>query len=522
VADTYFNRRNFVKMMGLGAASLVVPGCVGGTARPTATSQPKKKPNLVFILIDDMGWMDAGCYGSKYYETPNINKLAKQSMLFTDAYAANPLCSPTRASILTGKYPARLKITTPAGHLPKLPADRPLLAKQAQPWQKTVTPISRRYLPLEEYTIAEALRKVGYKTGFVGKWHLGKDSIYWPDNQGFDVNIGGAGNPGPPSYHSPYRLNNLKDGPTGEYITDRLTDEALKYIESNRKNPFLLFLWHFAVHGPWGHKEEITKRYLNKKDPRSKQNNPIMASMLKSIDESIGRVMDKLDELKLRDNTIVIFFSDNGGNTHSRIGPDELPPTNNYPLRGGKATIYEGGTREPLIIRWPGVVEPGSRCSEVISSIDFYPTILEMTGAKSKPGQTLDGESIVPLLKQSGKLKRKAIFCHFPHNTPATGNIASTYVRCGNWKLIRLYHDGKAGNHRYELYNLAEDISETNNLTARYPQKVKQLDALIDQHLKETGALVPIPNPMYDPNAKPAKRQPRTNKKNRPQRRNTR
>ena len=501
-----------MKVMGLGALSLTLPAA--------ASALPGKKPNIVFILIDDMGWMDTGCYGSKYYDTPNIDNLAKQGMLFTDAYAANPLCSPTRASILTGKYPARLKITAPAGHLPKLPEDKPLLAKQAQPWQKIVTPISRRYLPLEEYTIAEALKEDGYNTGFVGKWHLGKDSIYWPEHQGFDVNIGGAGNPGPPSYHSPYRLNNLKDGPTGEYITDRLTDEALRYIESNRKNPFLLFLWHFGVHGPWGHKEEITKQYLDKKDPRGQQNNPIMASMLKSIDESVGRVMEKLNELILFDNTIVIFFSDNGGNMYNRIGPDELTPTNNYPLRGGKATIFEGGTREPLIIRWPGVVEPGSRCSEVVSSIDFYPTLLEMAGAKPKAKQILDGENIVPLLKQTGKLKRKAIFCHFPHNTPATENIASTYVRCGNWKLIRFYHDGKGGNHRYELYNLTEDIGETNNQAAKYPDKVKQLDALIDQHLKDTGALVPIKNPKYDPDAKAVTQKQQTTKTKKPQRRN--
>ena len=510
MADMPMSRRCFVKMAGAGILSLAIP--------KTASAAAVRKPNFVFILVDDMGWMDVGCYGSRYYETPNIDKLARQGMLFTDAYAANPLCSPTRASILTGKYPARMKITAPAGHLPKLPANRPLLGKQAQPWQKTVTPISRRYLPLEERTIAEALRETGYETGFIGKWHLGKDPIYWPENQGFDINVGGAGNPGPPSYHSPYRLNNLKDGPAGEYITDRLTDEALGFIESNRKKTFSLFLWHFGVHGPWGHKEEITKLYLNKKDPRGEQNNPIMASMLKSIDESVGRVMDKLDEMKLFDDTIVIFFSDNGGNTHSRIGPNELPPTNNAPLRGGKATIYEGGTREPLIVRWPGVVEPGSRCSQVVSSIDFYPTMLEITHDKPRPGQILDGESILPLLRQSGKLNRQAIFCHFPHNTPATGNIASTYVRSGNWKLIRFYHDGEAGNHRYELYNLAEDISEANNLAAKYPEKVRLLDALIEQHLKQTAALAPIRNPKYDPNAKPEKQNP-TGNRNKPQER---
>jgi len=518
--SNFINRREFLKAIGFGAAAVALPGCASVGEASGKGNRPERRPNIVFILIDDMGWMDAGCYGSKYYKTPNIDKLAKEGMLFTDAYAANPLCSPTRASILTGKYPGRLKITTPAGHLPKLAAEKPLLAKQGPTGQQIITPMSRRYLPLQEHTIAEALKEADYKTGFMGKWHLGKDSIYWPDNQGFEVNIGGAGNPGPPSYHSPYRLNNLKDGPKGEYITDRLTDEALEYIETNRENPFLLFLWHFGVHGPWGHKEEITKRYANKKDPRGKQNNPIMASMLESIDESIGRVMDKLVELKLFEKTMVIFFSDIGGNTFSRIGPDELAPTNNYPLRGGKATIYEGGTREPLIVRWPGVVREGTRCSEVVSSIDFYPTMLEMSGAKPKPGQKLDGESIVPLLKQSGKLKRKAIFCHFPHNTPATGNIASTYVRYGQWKLIKFYYKGEDGNHKYELYNLSEDIGETNNLAGRYPEKVRQLDELIEEHLKETGALVPILNPRYDPNAKPPKKQPRTNRKKRPQRKN--
>ncbi len=468
-----------------------------------ASSKDTPKPNVLFFLVDDMGWMDCGVYGSKFYDTPNIDRLAEQGMLFTDAYAANPLCSPTRASILTGKYPGRLKITAPAGHLPKLPENSPPIAKQAQPWYKAVPTTSRRFLPLDEHTIAEAVKDAGYKTCFIGKWHLGKDRVYWPEHQGFDVNIGGAGNPGPPSYHSPYRLNNLPDGPVGEYVTDRLTDEAIKYLDHNAEAPFMMFLWHFGVHGPWGHKEEITKRYKNKKDPRGRQNNAIMASMMKSIDESLGRVLDKLDELKIADNTVVIFFSDNGGNIHSRIGPDELPPTNNYPLRGGKANIYEGGTREPLIVRYPGVVKPGTKCSEIVTSVDFYPTLLDICSAKKHEGQILDGENIMPLLKQTGKLKRDAIFCHFPHNTPATKHLASTYVRKGNWKLIRFYHLAEDGGNHFELYNLKDDISEENNLADKYPQKVKQLDALITQHLDDTNAVIPIQNPKYDPNAKP-------------------
>jgi arylsulfatase A-like enzyme len=216
---------------------------------------------------------------------------------------------------------------------------------------------------------------------------------------------------------------------------------------------------------------------------------------------------------------VVIFFSDNGGNIHSRIGPDELPPTNNYPLRGGKANIYEGGTREPLIVRWPGVVKTGSRCSEIVSSVDFYPTLLEMCKAKPQKGQILDGENIVPLLRQTGKLKREAIFCHFPHNTPATKHLASTYVRKGDWKLIRFYHLADDGGHHYELYNLKDDISETTNLAAKHPLMVKQLDALIEQHLKDTDAAIPVPNPRYDPKAKPAAPRP---KRKRPANRNTR
>jgi len=511
------SRRGFLKAMGLGAAALVAPGFA------FAASDRKKKPNIIFFLVDDMGWMDSTVYGSRYYDTPNMERLARRSMMFTDAYAANPLCSPTRASILTGKYPARLKITTPAGHLPPLP-DQPLMPDKAPPRWKTICPRSRRFLPPEEYTIAEALRDAGYKTAHIGKWHLGVNPEHWPEVQGFDFSFHGAPDPGPRSYFSPYlfRAGTITDGPEGEYITDRVTDETLKFIEANRDGPFLLHLWHYSVHGPWGHKKKITERYVGKKDPRGKQGNPIMASMLWSVDESLGRILDKLDELGIADDTIIIFFSDNGGNTHSN-GPfdskvskikkghprwawlqewrkyaDSLPPTNNYPLRGGKATIYEGGTREPLLICWPGVVKPGSKCSEVVSSIDFYPTMLEMAGVKPREGQIIDGVSIVPLLKQTGKLEREAIFCHFPHRLGRL-NAPSTYVRKGDWKLIRFYETNEFFPNRYELYNLKDDIGETNNLADRMPDKVKELDALIDKFIADTGAIVPKPNPAYDP-----------------------
>ena len=400
-------------------------------------------------------------------------------------------------------------ITAPAGHLKPMP-NQPLLRDQGPPWQKIVWPRSKRFLPLEEFTLAEALKEVGYQTAFIGKWHLGHEP-WWPKKQGFDINIAGGQYPGPPSYFSPYKIKTLPDGPKGEYLTDRLTDEAVKYLKQDRRDPFFLCFWHYAVHAPFQAKEEITQTYRQKQDPRGKQKCPVMASMIQSLDESIGRILDTLDELKLTNDTIIIFTSDNGGNMYNEV--EGQTPTNNHPHRGGKATIYEGGTREPTVIVWPGVVKPDSHCDEVITSIDYYPTILDLLNVKPKPDQLFDGISFLPLLKGKTKLKREAIYCHFPHMTPATGNWPCVYVRRGDWKLIRLFHAADDDKHRYELYNLADDLSETNNLAAKMPQRVRQLDALIEQHLKDTGALVPKPNPRYDPNAKPPPRTKQNPKK---------
>ena len=513
-------RRDFVKALGLGTAALAAPSLV--------SAAPRRKPNIIFFLVDDMGWMDSTVYGSQYYETPNMERLAKRSMRFTDAYAANPLCSPTRASIMTGKYPARLRITTPSCHRPPMPPGTPDFPEKAAPSRKVLLPRSRRFLPPEEYTIAEALGGAGYKTAHVGKWHLGLNPEHWPEAQGFEVSFHGAPDPGPRSYFSPYEFQagTVADGPQGEYITDRATDEALKFIGANKSGPFLLHMWHYAVHGPWGHKEEITKRFVAKKDPRGKQANPIMASMLWSVDESLGRIMAKLDALGIADDTIIIFFSDNGGNVHSNRGDDpklakikpghrrwpfvqdwrkyagDLGPTNNAPLRGGKASIFEGGTREPMMVCWPGVVAAGTICTDVVSSVDWYPTMLEMAGTRAKPKQILDGESLVPLLTQTGKLKRDAIFCHFPHGF-GKRSPAATYVRKGDWKLIRVYETSEYFPDDFMLYNLRDDIGETTNLAKKYPVKVKELDALIDRHLKATNALVPRPNPAYNPKMQP-------------------
>ncbi|MDA9555459.1 sulfatase [Pelobium sp.] len=469
------------------------------TTNTIVTGQTKsKKPNIVFILADDLGWMDITSNGSKYYETPNIDRLAKRGMIFSNAYTANPLCSPTRASILSGQYPARFHFTTPGGHLAPNP-DVPLMKDKAVAWNKVITPTSRTFLPLESYTIAEKLKTVGYTTGFIGKWHLGQNP-YSPEAQGFDFNVAGGPNPGPPNYFSPYKIKNLPDGPLHEYITDRVTEEALKYIDMKKDTTFFLCMWEFAVHAPFQGKLDYVKYYENKVDPRGKQNNPIMAAMIKSLDESVGRIMDKLDELKLTDNTMIVFYSDNGGNMYDIVNGKDA--TNNFPLKYGKGNIHEGGVKVPLIVSWPGKIKPNSMSDEVITSVDFYPTLLDVASTKADKGQILDGVSLIPVLTENKSLNREAIFCHFPHYVPATNNYPSTSVRKGDWKLIRVYGEGKNQSDAYELYNLKTDLGEERNLASKMPEKVKELNALIVKHVNEIDGIFPKPNPAFNPNVK--------------------
>ncbi len=486
-----------------------------------------KRANVVLFLVDDMGWMDSGAYGSRYYETPNIDRLAEKGVLFTDAYSANPLCSPTRASILTGKYPARLGITSAVGHLPPQPEEAPRYPEKAAPTRPILMPESLRYLRPAEHTLAEALRDAGYRTGHFGKWHLGLTESYWPERQGFDVAWHGKPDPGPPGpngYFSPYSFTagTITPGPPGEYIVDRVTDEAIRFIEANRSRPFFASVWQYGLHGPWDHKEEYTKQFTGKKDPLGNQGNPVMASMLKSIDESLGRIVAKLDELGLTDKTIIIFSSDNGGNVHSNTRDDRrkanvkpghrqwrsvssyrryagyLPPTNNAPLRAGKGTLYEGGVRVPLLVVWPGRVPPGKKSSEVVSTIDFYPTILELLGLRKRDDVCFDGISFAPVLRDpAARLEREAVFNFFPHGGPA--KPAGVTVRKGHWKLIRWFETGPEYPSPFELYNLQEDLGETTNLAAERPNVAKELDTLIDGFLADTGALVPKANPAYDP-----------------------
>lgn len=455
-----------------------------------------KKPNIIFFMVDDMGWMDSEIYGSEYYDTPNITRLAKMGKRFTRAYAANALCSPTRASILSGKHPGRFSLTTPAGHLPPNP-DAILTKEKGAPWMKMACPGSRTFMPLEEFTIAEALKTNGYTTAHIGKWHLGHEE-YWPEKQGFDINIGGGHHPGPPNFFSPYSISTLPDKKDKEYITDRITDEALMFLENHQNEPFYLNFWQFAVHAPYQAPLDLITKYESKTDPRGKQNNPIMGGMIESMDESLGRILDKLEELQLMDNTIIVFFSDNGGNMYDVVNGEF--PTNNYPLSYGKGNIHEGGIRVPCIVVWNDEIEANSVSDEMIQSMDFYPTFLEVTETKANPDQLLDGISLVETLKNDKPLEREAIYSHFPHYMPVTHNVPSTAVWYNNYKLIKEYGEGENRSDAFKLYNLKEDIGETIDISSEHSELVTKLSKMLEEHVTEIGGLLPIKNPVYDPN----------------------
>jgi arylsulfatase A-like enzyme len=461
------------------------------------------QPNIVFILIDDMGWTDLGCYGSTYYETPNLDRLAAEGMRFTDACAACPVCSPTRASIMSGKYPARVGVTNfivKGGH---------------QARGRLIDAPYIDHLPAEEISLARALAAGGYRTWHVGKWHLGDDS-FEPQHHGFDVNVGG-GRPGMPGcgYFSPWTLPHLEDGPEGEYLTDRLTDEAIKLIRANDDTPFFLYMSHYAVHVPIQAKADLVERFRqkaadagldqlktfeegelfpceHKKDSRVTRrllhSDPEYAAMVNNLDWNIGRLLDALAATGVADNTIVIFTSDNGG-----LATAEGSPTCNAPLAEGKGWMYEGGTREPLLVRWPGVVAPGSTCDVPVTSPDFYPTLLAAAGLPAMPDQHVDGESLMPLLTGEGRLQREAIYWHYPHYGNQGGTPGCS-MRAGDWKLIEFFEDG-----RLELYNLRDDIGEDHDLAAAQPERVAAMHAKLVAWRESVEALIPEPNPQFLP-----------------------
>ena len=480
-------RRTFLRTLSLSAAAVALP-------RSRLSGAPRKdRPNVVLVLIDDMGWTDAACYGSRYYETPNIDRLAEAGMKFTNGYAACAVCSPTRAAVMTGRYPARLGVTDwirsrfQGG---KIPADKKNPSGYAGGRNhKVLCPRNALWMELDEITIAEALKPAGYTSCHIGKWHLGPDDQY-PDRQGFDYNIGGCDYGQPPSYFDPYKnprqgqIPTIKPRKEGEYLTDREADEAVTFIKKHHKKPFFLYMAHYAVHTPLQARKDLVAKYKAKTP--TNQKNPTYAAMVHSVDDALGRIMATLDECGVAGNTLVIFTSDNGG---------LLGPTNNAPLRAGKGHPYEGGIREPLIVRWPRAVKPGTTCHVPVTSVDYFPTVCEAAGVPLPKDRPIDGESIMPLLAQTGTLKRDAIFWHFPHYRG--GIVPYSIIRAGDWKLLKRY-DGKT----WELFNLKDDLSETTDLAEKHPDVVRRLDARLVAHLKTIGAKMPKPNPDYQPKRK--------------------
>jgi arylsulfatase A-like enzyme len=452
-----------------------------------------KQPNIIVIVADDLGWKDSAAYGSEFYETPAIDQLAAQGVRFTDAYSANPLCCPTRASILTGQYPSRLHFTAASGHIEPVILN-PKEVATAAPNNPATVPQSRSRLPNEYVTYAELLKEAGYRTAFVGKWHLGR-APYLPEAQGFDVVVGGRHHPGPPGgFFAPWPIDTIKKVKPGTHISDAITDEALEFIDENRNGPFLLNLWYYDVHAPFEGKPDLIDKYEQLIDPDYTQRSATMGAMIETMDLNIERVLEALDRLGIRENTIIIFTSDNGGNMYNEV--DGTTPTNNAPLKSGKGNNYEGGVRVPLIVSWPFKSVGGTVSDAIISSVDLYPTILTMAGLPQHPEHHIDGVDFTPAIA-GGAHDRGPTISHFPHYVPATDNIPNTSVRVGDYKLYRFYYDGLNQTHRYELYNLETDIGETTNLASSMPEKVGALDAIIERHLREADVLVPLKNPRF-------------------------
>ncbi len=487
--------------------SLVLLLLIGNAVQAQSKKQP---PNILIILADDLGWTDLTCYGSRFYETPNLDKLAAKGIRFTQHYAASPVCSPTRASFLTGKYPVKTGVTD---WIRGRQEDG-----KAQPYEKLITKATQYQLSLQENTISEFALANGYRTFLAGKWHLGEEEKYWPDYQGFQINKGGWSKGSPTGrindttggFFTPYQNPKLSDGPKGEYLTNRLTDECLSYIDSNQKKPFFMMYSMYAVHNPLQAPADLIKKYQAKQqqlhvspnDRFSKeeawmkyetgwrkrliQDNAVYAAMIENMDWNIGRLMDKLTQMGMDENTLVIFTSDNGG-----LSTAEGSPTTNGPLRAGKGWLYEGGIRVPLIMYWKGNIKAGSVSNALVHTADLFPTIAKAINANYKKDVSIDGENILKLLAQPVALPQRAVFWHYPHYSNQGGKPASA-IREGNYKLIYNYEDSTA-----ELYNIVQDISEKNNIAGTHLAKIKRLKQKLFRWLSGTKALTPDRNPAY-------------------------
>ena len=483
-------RTNSWQVLAAAIGAIMTTGCVA----PALSDPPAQETswNIVLILVDDLGWTDLGVMGSTFYETPNIDRLADEGMRFTNAYAATTVCSPTRASILTGQYPARLHVTD-------------WIRGHERPWAKLRVPDWLHRLPRPALTIAEALGRAGYVSAPIGKWHLG-DASSRPETHGFDLNVAGDHRGQPPSYHAPFGIPTLKDDePDGEdepdgdddpdgaeYLTDRLTDEAITFVSDNRDHPFFLYLPYYTVHTPIEPEADRLMKYEAKATPVEghwAQRNPGYAAMIESLDDGVGRLLEALDTVEIADRTVVIFASDNGG----LVLP--LSPwgrvTSNWPLRSGKGSAYEGGVRVPFIVRWPGATAPGAVDDTLVISADILPTILEITGERRR--RPVDGSSLVSLLRGEGPLDREALYWHYPHYHPG-GAAPYGAVRAGRYKLIEYYEDM-----RVELYDLDVDVGEAANLAETLPKQTARLRGLLHAWRNDMGAQMPSENPDYDP-----------------------
>jgi arylsulfatase A len=438
----------------------------GGVA---ALAAPQPPLNVLFILMDDLGWSDTQPYGNRFIDTPNLNRLASDSVRFTNAYAACPVCSPTRASILTGQYPARLHLTD---WIP---------GRKQWPYARLLTPAFEQQLPADARTLAETLRPAGYRSAAIGKWHLG-GAGHLPTDRGFDVNIGGTAAGQPPTYFGPLELPGLKLEP-GEFLTQRLTLEGARFLNENRARPWFLYEAHFTVHMPLQARREVIEKYRKR---NTGDVDPIYCAMVESADDSVGQLLKSLEDAGLARRTAVFFFSDNGGVRYQ--GRRKPPVTNNSPLRAGKGHLYEGGIREPLMVRWPGVTRGGAVTNVPVSSVDFFPTICEMTGT---PGRGIDGVPLTRVLR-GGTLRERPLFWHYPHYSDQGGRPGGA-VRLGDWKLIEFYEDS-----RQELFHLTDDPGEQRNLVRKEPGRAKKLHGLLRDWRAEVKAAMPRQNPGYD------------------------
>lgn len=464
------NRRAFLQTSACLTAGLLTGRPAWGQDRP---------PNVVFILVDDLGWRDVGCYGSSVFETPHIDRLADEGMRFTQAYANCPVCSPSRAALMTGKNPARIGFT---GHITAI------LAHRHPEGSRILPPDDRQYLAHEEVTLAEAVKAAGYTSASIGKWHLGQEG-YWPTDHGFDVNVAGWTHGSPPDHFYPYEapdkpwnpsIPTMSGGEPGEYLTDRLTDEAIAFVREHRDRPFFLYLTHYAVHTPLQAPEELVEKYRNKLDG-TEGVDPIYAAMVESLDTNVGRLLAEVDALGLTDNTLVVFYSDNGGLSSA---------TNNAPLREGKAWLYEGGIRVPLIVKWPGTVAPGAVCDAPVIGSDLYLTICEAAGSKSQPGTDLDAVSLMPLLEGADHIDREPMVWYYPHYGLSMRPGAA--LRKGDYKVIEWYDPQGV-----ELYNLADDPSETRDLASAMPERAEAMRAELEAYLDRVNTIRHRPNPDY-------------------------